>query len=91
MEGPICRYSDTADQLWEGKKVTYESLTSGLKRILYGLMKKMVIADRLNPFVMNIFTYYSEVDGGVNVNVLYSSLFTSNSIFLLTSGWLIPY
>ena len=65
MEGPICRYSDTADQLWEGKKVTYESLTSGLKRILYGLMKKMVIADRLNPFVMNIFTYYSEVDGGV--------------------------
>ena len=35
MEGPICRYSETAMQLWEGNKITYESLKNGLLRISY--------------------------------------------------------
>lgn len=65
MEGPICRYSDTAMQLWEGKKVTYQNLKFGLLRIGYGIIKKIVIADRLNIFVQTIFEKYSEFDGGI--------------------------
>ncbi len=64
MEGPICRYSETAMQLWEGKKVTYDSFKQGLLRISYGMIKKMIIADRLNEFVGNIFTDYAKYDGG---------------------------
>ncbi len=65
MEGPICRYAQTASQLWEGHRITYHNLTMGLQRILFGLMKKMVIADRLNQFIKNVYREYDRLDGGV--------------------------
>ena len=65
MEGPICRYSDTAMQLYEGKKTTYKDLTFGIQRILWGFAKKMIIADRLNTLVKTVFTNYAQYDGGI--------------------------
>lgn len=65
MEGPICRYENTVKQLWEGKKTSYKSLTYGIQRIGLGLMKKMIIADRLDIFVSNIFSSYAQYDGGM--------------------------
>lgn len=65
VEGPICRYSQTAQQLWEVKGIRYHNLTMGLQRIAYGLMKKMVVADRLNTFVTSVFTDYATLPGGV--------------------------
>lgn len=65
VEGPICRYDQTAQQLWDAKPITYTNLTLGLQRIAYGMMKKVVIADRLNPLVKNVFTNYADFDGGV--------------------------
>ena len=62
MEGPICRYSDTAEKLYEGKSLTYKNLSFGVQRILWGLMKKMVVADRLNPFIEKIFLYWYHVN-----------------------------
>lgn len=65
VEGPICRYSQTAGHLWECKPITWENLTLGLQRILYGLMKKLVIADRLNAFIDGVFSGYVAYQGGV--------------------------
>ena len=65
VEGPICRYHQTADQLWNVKAIQYTNLSLGLQRILFGMMKKIVIADRLNPLVENVFSDYTEYDGGV--------------------------
>lgn len=65
MEGPICRYNETADSLYEGKSITYHNFTFGIQRIMYGILKKCVIADRLNPLITNIFTNYSEFNGGI--------------------------
>lgn len=65
VEGPICRYDQTAQQLWDAKPITYENLTLGLQRIAYGMMKKIIIADRLNPLVRNVFNNYTDFDGGV--------------------------
>lgn len=65
VEGPICRYSQTAHQLWNAGTITYHNLTFGLQRILYGLMKKLVVADRLNTFVTSVFTDYNTLPGGV--------------------------
>ena len=67
MEGPICRYSDTATKLWEGERTSYIGLTFGIQRLLFGLMKKLVIADRIDPFVSTIFTEYSELGGSIIV------------------------
>ena len=65
VEGPICRYSQTATQLWDVKPITWENLTLGLQRIGYGMMKKLVVADRLNAFIEAVFTGYHDLQGGV--------------------------
>lgn len=65
MEGPICRYQETAGQLWSGKPITYHSLTFGLQRVLFGVLKKVVIADRLNLLIKTVFDNYSFYDGEI--------------------------
>lgn len=65
MEGPICRYSDTAEQLWEAPGLRYRNLIFGGQRILFGLMKKVVVADRLNMLIKNVFLDYEKYDGFV--------------------------
>lgn len=65
MEGPICRYAQTAQSLWEGRPVTWQGLTFGMQRILFGLIKKMVVADRLNLLIKTVFNDYARFDGGV--------------------------
>ena len=65
VEGPICRYHQTAQQLWDAKPITRENLTLGLQRFLYGMMKKLVVADRLNAFIEAAFTDYAGMEGGI--------------------------
>lgn len=65
VEGPICRYGQTADQLWNVKQIEFENLKLGAQRILFGLMKKLVIADRLNPLIKEVFSNYSNYRGGI--------------------------
>lgn len=57
MEGPISLHDQTADQLWEGKDLKKENLSAGAVRILWGLFKKMLIADRLYVIVQEIFEH----------------------------------
>lgn len=83
MEGPICRYSQTAEQLWKCEKTTYEKLTFGLQRIAFGLMKKMVIADRLNPFIIEVFNNYTNYDGGI---VAVGMIFYTLQLYMDFSG-----
>lgn len=65
VEGPICRYDQTANQLWNVTKIEHQNLVQGLQRILYGMMKKIVIADRLNPLIQEVFTNFLNYDGGI--------------------------
>lgn len=63
MEGPISRYEQTADQLYAGEPIKERNLSRGIQRILWGMFKKIVIADRLNVLVADIFGYYQNYDG----------------------------
>lgn len=65
MEGPICKYSDTANQLFLGERIHYSKLTFGIQRIGYGLMKKVVVADRLNTLVKMVFSDFNDYDGTI--------------------------
>lgn len=65
MEGPICRYQQVAQPLWEGRQLTYQNITFGVQRLLWGLFKKLVIADRLNTMVTTLFGQHSQYQGGV--------------------------
>ena len=65
MEGPISMYSQTADQLWECRSLKSENLTSGAIRIIWGLFKKMIIADRLYILVREVFGHHDKYSGAV--------------------------
>lgn len=63
MEGPICRYSQTADALYCGKPLNYKNITFGAQRILWGLFEKLIIADRLNLLVVKVFAKPDDYSG----------------------------
>ena len=65
VEGPICRYRDTAEQLWSVPDISLDNLKLGLQRILYGAMKKLVVADRLDQMVKAVFSAPQDFEGGV--------------------------
>ncbi|MEG0328250.1 MAG: MBOAT family O-acyltransferase [Erysipelothrix sp.] len=54
MQGPIARYSDVKDTLFAGKSISADSFVHGSQRIVWGLFKKIMIADRLNSLVIAI-------------------------------------
>ncbi len=61
VEGPICRYSEIGEDLSSGREITYHNLTQGYQRILWGLFKKMTIADYLAIAVDQIFANYDHI------------------------------
>lgn len=65
MEGPIARYHETADALYAGNGIRFDHLKFGYQRILWGLFKKIVIADRLYYSVSYIFESYAKLDGSI--------------------------
>ncbi len=65
IEGPIARYNETGAKLFEAKNLEYKNLSNGFIRILYGILKKVLVADRLEPFVKAVFDGYNTYDGGM--------------------------
>ena len=55
VAGPIERAKDLLPQLKKKHKVSQENLMHGLERVLWGLVKKTVIADRLAVPVLTVF------------------------------------
>lgn len=55
VEGPIGRYGQLAHQLYEPHRVSCANLLQGMEMILWGLFKKMVVADRAGVFVDAVF------------------------------------
>ena len=51
IQGPIAVYDDLAKQLYVGHKFDIENIKKGILLILWGMLKKMVIADRALPIV----------------------------------------
>lgn len=51
VQGPISRFSALQQELFSEKRFEMERITSGLYRILWGLFKKLIIADRLSSYV----------------------------------------
>ena len=58
VAGPIERASNLLPQIAQKRVFKYEQASEGLKLILWGLFKKMVIADGLAPMVDDIFNNY---------------------------------
>ncbi|AXP82431.1 Peptidoglycan O-acetyltransferase [Mariniflexile rhizosphaerae] len=59
VAGPIERASNLLSQILNKRTFNYDQVVSGLKLILWGLFKKVAIADALAPMVDDIFSNYS--------------------------------
>ncbi|WP_367892750.1 MBOAT family O-acyltransferase [Flavivirga aquimarina] len=59
VAGPIERASNLLSQIINKREFSYEQCVGGLKLILWGLFKKVVIADALAPIVDDIFANYT--------------------------------
>ncbi|NNC50487.1 MAG: MBOAT family protein [Flaviramulus sp.] len=59
VAGPIERASNLLHQITNKRNFNYNQSVSGLKLILWGLFKKIVIADSLGPIVDDVFSNYS--------------------------------
>lgn len=55
VEGPIGRFDLISESLFAGHSFQYDNAAWAVQRILWGLFKKMVIADRANIFVAAVF------------------------------------
>ncbi|WP_371743303.1 MBOAT family protein [Pseudozobellia sp. WGM2] len=60
VAGPIERASNLLHQISTKRVFSYEQASSGIKLILWGFFKKLVIADALAPIVDDIFQNYND-------------------------------
>lgn len=67
VEGPISRYHQLGKQLEEGHPFCYEQFCEGLQLILWGLLKKMLLADRISLYVRYIFKSFTDIPSPVIV------------------------
>lgn len=63
IEGPIGRYGDLAPQLFAQRKVRSEDVRQGIRMMLWGYFKKMVIADRVAVVADFVFANYVSISG----------------------------
>ena len=64
VEGPMASYADVHKTLYGGESIDPDNVIKGYIRILWGVMKKLVIADRLYPAVNALFDMSHEAKGG---------------------------
>jgi D-alanyl-lipoteichoic acid acyltransferase DltB (MBOAT superfamily) len=63
IAGPIERWNLMKGQLFEPKKIKSDNISMGLKIMLWGYFKKLVIADRLSVLVNTVYANPREFDG----------------------------
>ena len=84
IAGPIERASNLLPQLLKKRVFIYRRAVEGLRLILWGLFKKVVIADSLAWRVDNIFNNFQNLDGGV---LLLGLIYFSFQIYCDFSGY----
>lgn len=66
-QGPISRYHTFSSRLFSGGCLSYEKICFGCQRMLYGYLKKSVIADRSFLITNSVFSSVEEYSGSIIV------------------------
>ncbi len=65
VQGPINRFDLTKENLFRGQELDAENLRAGLQLMLWGLLRKVFVADMLRPFVDSVFRDYTQLGGAI--------------------------
>lgn len=83
VEGPVARYDQLGVQLQQGGRLEPRNIVSGAQRVLWGLFKKIVVADRAAMLVAAVF---DNGDGVTGFPVVMAILFYTLQLYLEFSG-----
>lgn len=84
VAGPIERATHLLPQIKKERTFDYSKAVDGLRQILWGLFKKIVIADNAAKFADNIFNNYEAYDGST---LLLGAIFFAIQIYCDFSGY----
>lgn len=84
LSGPIEKVQDFLPQIQKKREFNYELAVDGLRQILWGVFKKIVIANNLTIMANNIFDNYQEMPGST---LFFGSVFYIVSLYADFSGF----
>lgn len=84
VAGPIERPQNLLHQFYEKHELDYRNVTEGLKLMLWGFFKKIVVADRLAIYVNTVYGHDERYGG---VTFLMATIFFSFQIYCDFSGY----
>ena len=84
VAGPIERATHLLPQLQMSRKFKYASMIDGMRQILWGLFKKIVIADNCARFANDIFDNYAHYSGST---LIFGAFFFGVQIYCDFSGY----
>ena len=83
VEGPFDRWDRIAPAMLNPPRPDYRAFTFGVQRILWGMMKKLIIADRANMYVKAVFDDWTKYSGAA---VLVGTLLYTLQLYAEFSG-----
>ena len=84
VAGPIERATNLLPQFLKKREFDYDTAVDGMRQILWGLFKKIVIADNCAVFVDQVFSTYTEQSGST---LLLAAIFFTFQIYGDFSGY----
>lgn len=83
LQGPIARYDKLAPSLYEGHSFDFQRISLGLQLFIWGIFKKLVIADRLSIFTKAVFGDVANTSGSI---LLVAGFFSAMELYCDFSG-----
>lgn len=84
VAGPIERATNLLPQFYKARRFDYDNAVNGMRQILWGLFKKIVIADNCSIYANEIFSNYRHYSGST---LLLGSFFFAFQIYCDFSGY----
>ena len=84
VAGPIERATNLLPQFQRKREFDYDTAVDGMRQILWGLFKKIVVADNCAVYVDQVFTTYTEQSGST---LLLAAIFFTFQIYGDFSGY----
>ena len=85
LQGPIDKYKDLSEEFFKPKSFNYEESIEGLSRVFVGLIKKMVVADKIAPIctmvIQNPYEYFG-------INILFFIILYAIELYADFSGYM---
>lgn len=84
VAGPIERPQNVLHQFYERHEFNYDDMVTGLKKIVWGMFKKVVIADRLAIYVNAVYLHQDHHSGA---SLILATIFFAFQIYCDFSGY----